>query len=989
MHKNKTKTKSIFFEHRLVCYKRKEDELYEEGTPVEKGNLEPESILKGFHERYNPWNLNAAINNPDEVIFGVRDRMMDPLGGINQLSGDNILNTRVSYKLEHIATMAPQAYKQIIDEEVRRRGGPGPDYTWSNARKKIERQVAADFFTYDIFAGQNYMTLRTNLQAQIQGLGFIGNRGFTDSRRNRINLANPFATNEFDVATGAPGMPAQETVVIKWHQEDFITIKNKLERAGLWSDFSSQPNARRFIHLKFRHSLLERTVAEEAAKLSNDKYNPQRLITWLENDLTRQALREDTIFEKWVKNKLYDNTTTPPTVLFSSVEDLKRRNPNLYRELIIEQNKARVRTRPNSLYNHLTTILLPKSLENVQKSKETKTLLAYLFHKSNDPDDASDVYKYMGSLAGSKVDTTKDEETLNSLTDPINLFNEFQENFINDFGELSDLKKEFDDIHTEITGIGAKSAGEQAKLVEKVKELNAREREIKKSMNTIQNKLIKNIKSLKTLITENLTANGIFGMDIDLKHSDWNFLDFTFLSNPRFDDRPSDYNDKKTYIDDFTRLCFNNPDIIKNINNLSNSLNTNKKNIEDRLKDAKEKNEKAEAAEKMDSRGLLYLLVKRDLERKGLTAETGLHEKAHLTTNLLIADCRNAEIYGNVNQHIASGLEKSFGKRLKEAFQSGFFFSPTLSGQDAIAHIIDLHPELAMFKDINLFSTRKDLIQMMHRYGMANPAKIREFIAMIGECIRGIELPGEGAKEALKTKIKVFDQDVPHLERLINMLTLLETQLRTENFLQGVREAEAGEPALDRQKLILNMLKDQTEGENALDERLANSLQGHDARFKRLFMKKDLKAEYNMAMDQLGALPADLREQELIQRGLAPRVATRGVVSLRAERGLKKAGIAILKYNPISLVGWGMGWLGEKGGRWAWNYMKGKWNVIKPEMQAGRAVWKAKTEGAIMRVPLYAAAIPVGITAWGLSAPSRFLKWLLPKSATQGAAAAK
>ena len=1021
MRKNKTKTNSLFFEHKFVWAKRKDEELFADGTPVEKGNLEAESVITEFQERYNPWNLDAAINNPDEVVFGVRDRMVDPLGGFAGLTSDTILNNRVYYKLQHVAVMAPRAYQQIIDEEIRRRGGPPANSSeWSNARRDFERQVARDLFSYNIRAGANYMTLITALQAQIMALGLIGGGTFLDSRGQNINLANPAQTNEFDVAVGAPGVPAQETVVIRWNQEDYISIKNKLERAGRWAEFSNQGNAREFIHLKFRCSLLRQVVLEEAAKLSNDKYNSQRLITWLENDLTDQAFREDIIFRTWVTRTFLRACArrVPPV---TTAEQLQLpANRDLLRDLRDAQNEARERIRPNSLYNRLNKILVPKSLENVKESKETKTLLAYLFHKNRDPDDVAYVNEYIHQLSG--IDYTSLMGTCDLIRNGINAFiPAYNSRVIH----ITENQRRIGDLTARIgrpstpgvvppdgTGIyiqientqnninalsvaGADTRGLPA-LTERLKQLEDRReamenqiRELRNNNTTEQNGILEEIQKFQTVLRPHAENRELWGNLLNnILNPGQRRLINTII---RFD--PRTLRNKaaiRTFLSTFGRDYSAHNDAFTK---MSDVLKTQKGNFERRQK-------KYGTPEKMDSRGLLYLLVKRDLERKGVTAETGLNEKAHLTTNLLIADCRNAEIYGHTNQKIAAGLEKSLYQNVKEAIQSMSFFSPTLSGKDAVEHIVDTNPDLGMFRDINLLSTRKDLILMMQRYGMAQPAKIREFVASIGECIRGIEGVPEGrAAQAIVQKFRVIDEDVPHLERIINMLTLLESQMRSEDFLKRVREAEAGDPSLNRERLILNMLMEETEGEVALDERIANSLQGQDARFKRLLEKTELRRELNQARTETEGMTPEMQEEELRKRGLSSRLDRRGIVSLRTERGLlkatgeilkynpitllvapsywestspseergffTKAGTYFLKYNPANLIAYGLGSAVRGTGRFTRDYIKAKWTgVVKPELDAGHAVWKNKTEGAVTRSVLFVVGIPVAILAW-------------------------
>ena len=326
----------LFFDQHTVFYKRKEGSTWEEEKRDERGMGMAESVISEFEEYYRPNNLEVEGDHPDEIIHGVRDRMMQgPLGARNILSGGSILEGRVYDSLQEKVQNAPRLYRQMINEEIRR-GAPS-------------LEISREMFSYDIENGGSYMDILTNLQAEIMGLGYIGPATFVDSQNppQRINLANPNQINVFDRATGAPGASGNVAITIRWHQEDLTTIRSKLEQAGIWNDFSRQENAREFIHFKFRQTLIERTLWKEKTKLSKNKFDPQRLKYWLEDDLHQRALA-DADYQTWYNT--WPGRTAPNVAALTTAQ----RN-----ELARQQREARERQYDSSLEAKLKKYLLP------------------------------------------------------------------------------------------------------------------------------------------------------------------------------------------------------------------------------------------------------------------------------------------------------------------------------------------------------------------------------------------------------------------------------------------------------------------------------------------------------------------------------------------------------------------------------------------------------------------------------------------------------
>lgn len=971
--KQKIKLNGLFFERKFVFLQpRKEnEEFWQIPTPVDKGTAEEESLKREFDRYYTPENLTAAINHPSQVVRGVRDRMMQAVGGLGILSGNSILNERISHRLTNYYHLAPEAYKHIIDEEIRRIGGPGVDVYWGRPeRLRLERRVAGQFFTFDPRT-TNYGALFRTINGQIRGLGRIGGNAFVDSRRRPINVGNPFATNEFDVATVTPtGLPppvqdltrGAETIVVRWHQDDFITIKTKLERAGVWANFSRQGNAREFIHLKFRHSLIDQVIREEAAKLSADKYNPQRLTTWLENDLTAQAFRDDLVFKTWLNDDFLP--ACDARRIYTATQLHQRANIDLLNQLKEQQQEARERIRANSLEAQLKKILIPNQLENVHSSKETKTMLAYLFYKLHTPKYAEKTRTFIRELAGDNTNLRNDIETINSLIEPLNpIVDGYNDTII----RITQLTGEIQGLNNQRATVNRRAPNGAEQYENLTNQITSAEKELR----NVRIQLVKNILNLRKTLADNQTntvINTLITPDIR-----------TFINQRNLQTAPLPPDRIEDFIDRFDKLT----NIFRDLKTLSDNINEQKKNKEKDLEIANKKAVETKTT-KMDSRGLLYKLVEKDLSDKGVTEQTGIQQKAHLTTNLLIADCRNGEVFGEVNQKIASGLEKSGIRLTGENMLAQRFFSPVMSATDAIEHIVDTDPDLCMFKNIHLTSTRNDMLKIINRYGPVPPAKIREFTEKLAEVIRGIEVeykPGISSrfmdwmfarkKPELVKRIRVLDEEVPCIENLIGLLTQLEAQQTTENFINEVKSTEEFEPGTDRNKLVLDMLKDQSENSQALDKSLTNALEGHKAEFKKFFNKAEINRLYNEKMDEMEGLPREEQIAELEKIGLTERVISRGFPSVKTKRRLRKGGWAALKYGPLSWPVWAAIGVG-KGASWFGSYAK---SVLWTEESKAKAEKvRALYRGSILEPAWKAVTWPIAIAGYAISRPKTWLK---------------
>ncbi|MBA4337194.1 hypothetical protein C0416_05510 [bacterium] len=972
------KTKiNIFFESKLIFAKRKEGGLWEEEKRDEKGLGVSESVISEFEEYYQPENLESAIEHPDEIINGVRNRMMQgPLGARNILSGGSILERRVHTALQETVRNAPRLYQQLLSE-ARIHG--------------ITPRAEEQFFSYDIEAGASYQDLLTNLDAQIMALGYIGPFGITDSRGQGINLANPNQTNEFDVVAGAPGVSGNVTVVIRWHQEDLTTIRQKLEQAGMWADFSNQTGAREFLHLKFRQSLIEKTVWKEKTKLSKDKFDPQRLKTWLDDDLNQIALT-DPVYVDWF--------TAWPHNAATSIAAL---TPAQRNELTRAQREARERVQEQSLEAKLKKILIPGEIENVTKSLETKTMLAYLFYKmSQSNEDHENVGNFIDELAG--ADYSGNIKTLGSVSERIS-------QFISEMGpkigardlkaaESANLGVGITDYGTALSTITAKIITEETALAsirtgltatplpagpqlqvlksqadilvknidlmekrkpaieEGIRTLTKEKAVVDKELTAMEEDIVKTTSAFGDYLNEQSANTALWGtslplitaLDTELKAinsaatpADKITALKTFLAKPATPAAP-------TATPPTPRI----PSTIEKIDNLIAAAKTQIAHFEGLQKN------RPGSAGKMDSRGLLYKLVKRDLELKGVSADPNLINESLITTNLLIAQARNQEIYGNVNQSISNRIARLGSHPTDQWACSIAFFNPSMTGIDAIEHVCDTDPDLNKLNGLNINSTPADMIRIMQENKMTSPVKLRELQKKLSEIIRGVEIKGK--------KIRVIDTDVQKVEKFINNLVLVESRLEAENRLQEVAEGYY-DPSKSREEQVLQMLQNQTSDSADADGRIAEELESHDSEFKRTFLRSNLAKEYNEAMNELEGLPKEEIQEELRRRGLTARIATRGLISLRTSRFLKKFGIAFLKYNPATLAGFGL----FKAGSWFYDYAK---SILWTEQTKERAAKVKERYRASIIEPIATVFVgwPLALGSYIISRPKTWIR---------------
>lgn len=934
---------NLFQESKLVNLQANEAELWEEPTPVEMGTAAAEQIIKDFDVRTDPEAL--SINHPDEVIFGVRSQMMQkPFRGTGDklLSAKELQNERVINRLRNVYSNAPETYKHIVDEEYRRRADA---QTWSkpwnkikfalSRKKSIEEDIAADFFTFDIESGETHEDLRNRIYNQIKNLDDPKNGTFLDANNEPINLMDQNATNEYVVATGSMSSFRNERVVVRWHEDDYSQIRKKLEKAKLWGEFSrSTPQnkkAREFIHLKFRLSLLDKITSEEKTKLNNDRFNTERLQGWLDDDKTTQALHDPEM-----ETFITDNSIRT----YGTFENLQNTNPDLHREFTNKVEELRNKNKEKTLEHYLSKILPPEELAHMHDSLETRTMLAYLQGAAQDSEQGINVRNYLRKLAGVKEQdsaSTATPEQVKELDNEINLVNYFTstDDFDKDMRNYRAAQTQATQMDANLPPHGDKHRGKA------VNEKNAKDAEVVnlgrdlvakiwEFLNLLQDK--KNDAPYKTVCDftdARLTAKITNYAPLQLKPSG----DPTAFLNA---------------FDGYSSYLF-----------FGKKLKTLKKDLSKKKDDVDNKVQEEVEPKQMDSRSLLTSLIKVDLKRHGVTETEKQNKHALFATSLAIARLENSEIYANANQHMVDDYESGTISRTKDSLSATRFFTPVLSAQDAIEHVVDTDPDLLMFSEITHASTRNDLRKVIDKYNVG-PAKLKEFIAKLAFCIKGIEVSPTGKSLfgklpyklgrlfgfSMKNKekslgVRLLSHEVPQVENLINTLTLLSAEYSTKRYYSEAKQQAEMEPSKTFDEHYLDMIKQQTSDARELNQSIEEDLKDPEHPLKTHLDFHRMRDRAYAALDQVKYIkdPAEY-ERELIKLGVSPRELTRGMISLRTRRFFRKSarvgltGLSLPFYIPYG-IGLGLGkmgkWFGKeillsegtkKGSKMAWENIK-------------------------------------------------------------------
>ncbi|MFC1600364.1 hypothetical protein ACFL3T_05020 [Patescibacteria group bacterium] len=961
------------------------DKDWVEPTNVEEGQAAAESIVNEFDRRYNPAEIPNSERNVDSEVFGVRRSLMQ--GPLNDLNAENILDNRIASRLEYVRRNAPEFYKHVIDEQYRAQNPnpPGAVGTIWNAmtfeRWRTENNISREMFSYNLRAGQNYNTLINGpggIVPQIQGLGPVVVGPLPGVG---VNFGNINEVTTFNANVGPGGGATNDQVIVRWFEDDYITIKKKLIRANAWDDLMAvQPQGSQFMLLKFRQSLLEKVINEERAKLSNDRFRPQRLQTFLDNDAMTQAL-QDQGFQDWVNTNSVGGGPND-LATYADAEALQAGNQQLYDQMLRQQELAKQRVQRNTLEQILRDILTPNQIEQLHKSDEVKAMLAYLQAEINDPEEGNRAREFIRGLAGRLDDIdnlTNDVRTWEKADEAIISLTDFSDKFL----ELQSLPRRIQGLTTSIEGARAGGGGGSA---ESITRLADERNKLQEKRTNLEKELINNAWSFIQFVeNEFVEANSPIADELGTLVGN---TTSTYslgvgggnqLLNHRFlQSRPSSEGEKVTFLRAFSSFL-NQTSFRNDLDDLTLSVTGQKLRLQDQLNAAKQSEGKAE---KMDARGLLYRLVERDLRAKGVTEQNGIQQKALYATNILIAKSRNTDIYGQTNKQVARTIEGSWlGRHFRSdagnLLPDGVL--PVLSAKDILSHLAD-EPGFEMFSNLNVFSSVADLRRMMARYGMADQKKLRELQEKIGLFISGVEVPkeGEGISSAVRrTREKIADtlhledlinrnskrkpvygktykvrsEEAPLLENMMHQFALLEAEISAKTRLSNIEEeiqdsVERGEE-VNRSEVILKNLQEQTSDSRDIDDTVTNSVKSNQAPFRKRLIFNQLRNDFYEVMEDAQDIPDhDEREEFLASKGFPPRVRAKGIFSLRTRWWAKKIGKGAISL-PFKVIGGVAGGI-KTFGKWAYKKLYGAETWDKSN-QATNENWKS-----IFRAPFTA-----------------------------------
>ncbi|MCA9373960.1 hypothetical protein KC725_02250 [Candidatus Peregrinibacteria bacterium] len=363
---------------------------------------------------------------------------------------------------------------------------------------------------------------------------------------------------------------------------------------------------------------------------------------------------------------------------------------------------------------------------------------------------------------------------------------------------------------------------------------------------------------------------------------------------------------------------------------------------------------------KLTARQLLFKLKEMDMEEKGVTNPGQRQRFALLSTNLMVADAQNKQLYRSTNMELAERLGDTFlgSRALARAgkwFRKNFWASSIYEASDVVNHVTGFDKELKMFRGMSPDITLAELRDLIERNGGISTAKLFEMISKLKEVFQSFELINSAGK------VELYDNDAVTMEELIMKLQVLYEEYRTRQFFESVKDKDGS-----KAELILDLIKENRatveEEEKGILEQVANKF----ADWKQWFSKNVLKREFH---DKYVAAEEHLKKNKI--RG-AERQAYLEDQGLAGFVGVLGTGYAVAEAAGVAQKG--LGWTWDKlrrGSGWsygmgtallagAWrNILRpiGKYGIVKP---AEYLIWKptkwtAKTAGKIVAFPFVAA----------------------------------
>lgn len=359
---------------------------------------------------------------------------------------------------------------------------------------------------------------------------------------------------------------------------------------------------------------------------------------------------------------------------------------------------------------------------------------------------------------------------------------------------------------------------------------------------------------------------------------------------------------------------------------------------------------------KLTARQLLFKMKEKDMEAQGVTNPGQRQRFALLSTNLMIADAQNKQLYRSTNMELAERLGDTVlgSRRLARAgkwLRKKFWSSSIYEAQDVVDHVTGFDKELKMFRGMRPDITLAELRDLIERNGGISTAKLFEMISKLKEVFQSFELiNSEG-------KVELYDNDAVTMEELIMKLQVLYEEYRTRQFFESVKDKDGS-----KAELILELIKENRatveEEEKGILEQVADKF----ADWKQWFSKNVLKREFN---DKYVAAREHIKNNKMGRKEAESYLSGEGLAGVASVLGSAYA-VAEMAGTTRRAGGWTWDKL-RRGSRWgygagtgvlgaAWRRILrpvGKWTLVKPaEYIIWKPVkWTARTAGKVVSFP--------------------------------------
>ena len=975
---------------------------YEESTADEDKLSAAEGVISKFNESFNPeTEIPNSGNSIASVVHGVRHSLMQ--GPLSPLNAPAIATERIRSRLEWARINAPEIYKKTIDDLARAEIDQNPTVmgriwnTLTFRRSRVESKVAEKIYTFNIEADENYETLINDVEGELAALGNLSINGVS------VNFGDPNEVTTFPIIRG-------KHVIINWYKDNYDLIKRNLERANAWEPFMDLPEGRKFMILKSRHSLLTRYNNEERAKLTTERYKTSRLNIWLDIETSKEAMQDEEYLD-WIRSN------ASKLDKFDNVADLQSKNPALYDELQNKQQEAEQRVERNALKGMLKDILKPNLLDQLEDSHEMKALLAYIQSEYKDDLEGPRVKEFIRRLAGRSGSVDDLTEINTTWNDAQKTISTVIADFDTKYGQYTSLANSISEKqkHLKIASDASRGGPEVGTISKEISGLKEQQLQLRpglidpiwKFLKLVKNEAEDKNSSIHDIIkklNEAETTIGILGNDS---------TKYKLLNHKHLLSRPSKPQQADQFLRAFSNI-YSQREFQVNLDDLNKTIKEQQEESKSQLNNAK-KYEGGTETQTMDARGLLHKLVERDIKARGVSSERDLQTQTWFATNALIAQSKHSRMHGNTNELVAKTLESStfgrwFRNRVDRFIPQGWL--PVLSAKEILGHVVANKPKLQMLSRINVFSTRKDLMKAIKRYGSVSTEDLRELQEELALFIQGVDVPTDNEtigtavrktgekisdtlniqdhmgpakrKSVFSKKYRVRSDEAPMLENIIHTISLLESQLAAERSLANIgveiKDKVANGEEVNRSQLYLEHLEEQTEASQATDNSIVDLLENEHSPLKKRLLFKRLKEGYYQAMEETRGMPGDERNAELTKMGYPPEIRAKGLFSLRARWWTKEIGKGAVTLPFKALYGGLVG--AKKGVSWAYKSLYGA-DTWKRSSEATKEQWKS-----IFRFPFtIAGSVLVNYPAKILSVVPRWLDRTAVKSTDKSYAA--